>query len=98
MPVFRRLMRGENFPGAIAGEPDLVGFYATRFVEADTAADAEAASLRVLRAEPRFNVPDEQRSVDSAVYFEEIVEVVDAAGWTEGAGFSFFRMRPDSSR
>ncbi len=92
MPVFRCVMRGESFPGAIAGESEPVGFYATRFVEADSAADAEPAALRVLRADRTFDIPADQRSTNSAVYFEEIDEVPDAAGWTEGAGFSFFRM------
>jgi hypothetical protein len=54
MAWFRCFICGENFPGQLIGETQLVGFYVTRFVEATDAAGAEAAALQALRAEPQL--------------------------------------------
>ena len=76
MAWFRCFIRGENFPGELAGEPGLVGFYVTRFVEAANAEEAEGHAMAALRAEPNLVPPAEyQPSGIARVYFEEITEL-----------------------
>ena len=41
MPLFRCSIRGENFPGELIGLTTAVGFHATRFVDAESATEAE---------------------------------------------------------
>ena len=92
MPVFRCFIRGENFPGTMAGQPDPIGFYATRFVEAESPEFAETTALDLLRGDPAFNVPPELRTEDARVYFESIEEVSVESGWSAGGGFTFYPM------
>ena len=93
MPVFRCLIRGENFPGSLAGESALVGFYTTRFIEASSASEAELAALERLRGEPEFQlVRPEDRMENAQVYFEQIEEVPVQVGRGPGKGFTFFPM------
>ena len=93
MPIFRCFMRGENFPGSVAGESEPIGFYATRFLEASSASEAELAALERLRAEPEFQlVRPEDRMEHAQVYFEQIEEVPMESGRGPGKGFTFFRM------
>jgi hypothetical protein len=70
-----------------------VGFYATRFVEADSAEDAESIVLQALKAEKSLRLPIGARkgAADARVYFEDIVEV--APRWKKPKpGFTFFEM------
>lgn len=93
MPVFRCFIRGENFPGSLAGQPGLIGFYTTRFVEALSASEAELVALDLLRAEPEFElVRPEDRVEDAQVYFEQIEEVPMESDRGPCKGFSFFSM------
>ena len=93
MPVFRCFIRGENFPGSLAGEPEPIGFYTTRFIEASSPSEAELAALDALRAEPEFElVRPEDRMGDAQVYFEQIEEVPAEVGRGPGKGFTFFPM------
>lgn len=86
-------MRGENFPGALMGQRAPVGFFTTRFVEAGSAAEAEAAALRLLKDDETLGgIRPEDRSPAAKVYFEQI-EVVDVdASVGPGRGFTFFPM------
>jgi len=93
MPVFRCYIRGENFPGSLAGESEPIGFYTTRFVEAPSASDAELAALESLRREPEFEqVRPEDRMEHAQVYFEQVEEVPLESGRGPGKGFTFFQM------
>lgn len=92
MPFFRCSIRGENFPGFLLGGSSPVGFYATRFVDADSAEDAEMLALDVLRGEEVFRFPPEQRTEDAKVFFEEIVEVAADTSRAPNGGFTFFVM------
>jgi len=93
MPVFRCFIRGENFPGSLTGESELVGFYTTRFVEAPSPSAAELVALDLLRAEPEFElVRPEDRMENAQVYFEQIEEVSTELGHSPGKGFTFFPM------
>ncbi|WP_168076830.1 hypothetical protein [Caulobacter sp. SSI4214] len=74
MPWFKCFIEGENFPGALIGKSHPVGFYATRWVEASSTDEAELVALDLLRTEPIFDIPVEQRPKNARVYFTEIVE------------------------
>ena len=93
MPLFRCFIRGENFPGRLAGLRKPVGFYVTRFVEATSAEEAEGIALEALKMERSLRLPVGLRKSAAAarIYFEEIVEV--ESSWRRPkAGFTFFEM------
>jgi hypothetical protein len=85
MPWFKCFIEGENFPGALIGGDQPVGFYATRWVEAPSPDEAEVVALDALRREPVFDIPVEQRPKDARVYFTEIVETQGPEGPNSGA-------------
>lgn len=88
MPLFRCLIRGENFPGALIGSEEPIGFYTTRFVEAGSPEEAEMLAIGLLRDDANLDVPPEHASV----YFEEIEEVPERTEQLPDKGFSFFPM------
>ena len=95
MPLFRCMIRGENFPGQLIGQKGLVGFYTTRFVEADNAEEAELAGLEVLRTDPDLEIRSEklrQQEPLAKVYFEEIVEVAEDTDRVPNEGATWFGM------
>ena len=92
MPLYRCLICGENFPGALVGKRSPIGFYATRFIEATSRDEAESLALDQLRNEDALDVPAELRSQDARVFFEEIVEVSTDTERVPNAGFTFFVM------
>lgn len=92
MPLYRCSICGENFPGDMLGESSPIGFYTTRFVNADSPEQAEMLALDLLRGEEFFNIPAEKRSEDAKVFFEEIAEVAPDTERVPNSGFSFFVM------
>jgi hypothetical protein len=92
MALFRCLIVGENFPGVLIGQEDDIGFYATRFVEATSAKEAEMAALELLRHDKSLDVPANARSPQARVYFEEIDEMPLETERVPNEGFTFFRM------
>ena len=92
MPLYRCSICGENFPGKLLDQDELVGFYTTRYVEADTSAQAELAVLELLHNDSSLELPPEHRSQDAKVYFEEIDEVPMDTEQKPNAGFVFFTM------
>jgi hypothetical protein len=93
MPWFRCLIRGENFPRALAEGTALLGFYTTRFVEADDAEDAEARVLESLHGEPRLAPPPgHQPDGNARVFFESIDEILSESVPAELPGFAWHRM------
>src|SRR3546814_7547538 len=75
MPLFRCIICGENFPGTLLGQEELVGFYTTRFVEADSPEQAEIMAIELLRNDPSLDVSSEHRTQRAKVFFEDIDEV-----------------------
>lgn len=91
MAWFRCIVRGENFPGALIGRKGRIGFYATRFVEANDPEKAEMKVLSTLRNEQELRIPRIRRSKHATVYFEEIVEVaVPSMRRRRTTGFTFY--------
>ncbi len=91
MPWYRCRMVGENFPGALLDTTTPVGFYATRFVEADSPEDAETQALSNLSKELNIWLPmSVDRPANAEVVVESIEEVEHAETGEESRGFSFF--------
>src|SRR3546814_1282278 len=80
MPLFRCIICGENFPGTLLGQEELVGFYTTRFVEADSPEQAEIMAIELLRNDPSLDVSSEHRTQSAKVFFEDIDEVPGEIG------------------
>lgn len=92
MPFFRCLIRGDNFPGKLIGQKKLIGFYTTRYVEADSPEQAELLAVEQLRNDPDLEVPSEYRTQDARVFLEEIDEISSEAERAPNKGFTFFVM------
>lgn len=89
--LYRCYVRGENFLTDEGGVPERIGFYTTRWVDANCPEDAETRVVAMLREEPELQRPDWCDGVGprAMVYVEEIVLVEsDARGVNQG--FVFF--------
>jgi hypothetical protein len=93
MPLYRCLIRGENFPGELIGLTTAVGFHATRFVVAGSAEEAEGIAVAALRQDAALTVTAEPRVKNAKVYFESIEEVPADTERVPNEGFTFFTMR-----
>lgn len=98
MPLFRCLIRGDDFPGSLLGQKNPVGFYATRFVEADSPKEAEMLALDLLRNDPTLDVAPDQRVQSASIFFESIEEVSIGTERTPNKGFTFFEMETQPSK
>jgi hypothetical protein len=67
MPLFRCLIRGENSPGELLGQSGAIGFYATRFVDALSAAEAEQVAVVALRQDAALTVTVEPKVKNAKV-------------------------------
>ena len=94
MPLFRCLIRGENFP-SIVGTEGLAGFYTTRWVEALSTEEAEQVGLEALRGEVEFSEDQKRNAPDAKVYFEEIAEVPEDTPRVPNKGATWFPMDED---
>ena len=76
MPWFRCLIHGSQFSIALDEDAKVLGFFTTRFVEADNAEQAKSLGLAALKAE-RFFADEVMsgQSPDAKLEFEEIVEL-----------------------
>ncbi|XHS79391.1 hypothetical protein ACFJGW_05305 [Burkholderiaceae bacterium UC74_6] len=92
MKLYRCLMLGENFPGFLLGEAEPIGFYTTRFVEAEDVEEAQRLALDLLRQDASLNVPAERRTKNARIHFEQIEEVPADTERTPNRGFTFFVM------
>ncbi len=95
MAWFRLFACGENFPVDIDGEVLLCGFYTTRYVEAESASDAEAIASELLFADPDLETPPGYADYEdqASIRFEEVEQV--AAPIDIDDNFSFFPMEED---
>jgi hypothetical protein len=93
MNHYRVLLKGQNFLLKINGEPERLGFFTTRFVQANNRDGAELLAIDLIRSDTwlRNSVLNE-RSDPPRIFAEEI-DVVEASEVSEvGSGFSFFPM------
>ena len=86
-------MEAENFPGALINEENLIGFYATRFVQAESPEEAEMIALSNLRHEESLRLPEGVKPTEQAkVYFKEIEEANESDVPEIQAGLTFYVM------
>ena len=89
---FKCTIRGENFRGVLIGEKRPVGFYTTRFIEANTPSEAKQLVLEKLKKDECLTLLKCRiKSKDAEVYFEKIEEVSEKDIGSSG-GFTFFVM------
>ena len=75
------------------GAQEPVGFFVTRFVEADSAEQAEQKALLLLRSEPKLAPPEGSTPTGLArVFFDEISEVRPEAVPDPQPGIAFYPM------
>ncbi len=88
MPLYRCLVYGKNFPGALIKSKKPCGFYTTRFVEASDPEDAELKVVDLLREDASLQVSEKHRNSDARVFIDEIEEVAEITG--PNKGFTFY--------
>jgi hypothetical protein len=71
-------------------EKGLIGFYATRVVEAGSPEEAETKTLANLKDERGLKVAPTHRTQDARVFFEEISEL-KRRPLRKPSGFTFFK-------
>lgn len=91
MTWFKCFVRGENFPGELVGEDSLVGFFTTRYVEANTTNEAEIIALESMREDPRLLLVSPPK-FEPKIYFEEFQEVDRSDVPSEDEGFVWYLM------
>ncbi len=96
MPWFRCFIQGEHLPSKLDGQPVLLGFFTTRFVEAEDAGQAQSLAMKQLRAEPRLKPPaDHPPSGQAQVFFKEVTEVPAHKVPTQQPGFTWYPMEAE---
>ncbi len=91
MAWFKCFIRGENIPGDLVGEKSLVGFYTTRYAEADSTSEAEAIALEQMRDDQRLVLLSPPKD-EPKIYFEEIEEIDRSEVPSETDGFVWYLM------
>ena len=92
MKKYKVFVRGQNFLINLDGVNQKMGFYTTRFIEAESEEAAEYAVMDMLRCDPKLvkGVLNE-RSDPPMMYAEEIEEVKSFNGFpVPGTGFAFY--------
>jgi hypothetical protein len=91
MAWFRCLIEGENFPLTMDGRAVLLGFFTTRWVEADTVGEAELNVVGLIRTDPVF-ANMRKAHVTPMVYVRRIDALATTPDEAPGEGFTFFEM------
>ncbi len=90
MAEWRVLLNGRNFLLQTDGEPKRLGFYTTRFVEAQDPEAAELAAVQMVRKDSAFQLVLNDRSDPPMIYAEEIAECVRSDSEYPNTGYSFY--------
>lgn len=91
MPWFRLFACGEDFPVIIDNNVEIVGFYTTRYVEAETQGEAETiASEMLFEDEDLQPPPGDWSDLRPRIMFEEVELVPEPLDIDDN--FSFFPM------
>lgn len=93
MKKYKVLVRGQNFLLDLNGQVEKVGFYTTRFVEAENEGQAEDNAISMLRADSKLcDVVLNPQSDTPMLFVEEITQLDSFEGvGVPGAGFTFYR-------
>jgi len=91
MAWFRLFACGEDFPVILDGRVEIVGFYTTRYVEAETQSEGEAlVSEMLFEDEDLQPPPGDWSDLQSRIMFEEVAQVAEPIDIDDN--FSFFPM------
>jgi hypothetical protein len=90
MAWFRLFACGEDFPVVLDGEVVIAGFYTTRYVEAETASQAETLASEMLFDDIDLETPPGYDDYQPRIVFEEVEQVAEPLDINDG--FSFFPM------
>jgi hypothetical protein len=90
MAWFRLFACGEDFPVILDGNVEIVGFYTTRYVEAETAGEAEAIASKLLFDDEDLQPPPGYEQYQPRLVFEEVEQVAEPIDIDDN--FSFFPM------
>ena len=92
MKKYKVFVRGQNFLLNLDGKRQQLGFYTTRFVEAQNDQEAERNAISMVRNDPtlRDRVLNEKSDAPT-MFVEEITELQSFEGPNlPGTGFSFY--------
>ncbi|HYD71878.1 MAG TPA: hypothetical protein VEF55_01975 [Candidatus Binatia bacterium] len=89
MAWFRLFACGEDFPVILDGSVEVVGFYTTRYIEAETAGEAEAIASEQLFEDEDLQPPPGY-DFQPRIVFEEVEQVAEPIDINDG--FMFFPM------
>lgn len=93
MAWFRLFACGEDFPVIIDGHVEVVGFYTTRYVEAETSGEAEAIASELLFEDEDLQPPRGYEDYQPRIMFEEVEQVAQPIDIDDN--FSFFPMEEE---
>ena len=93
MAWFRLFACGEDFPVILDGNVELVGFYTTRYIEAETAGEAEAIASEQLFEDEDLQPPPGYEEYQPRIVFEEVEQVAEPLDINDG--FMFFPMHEE---
>ncbi len=90
MSHWRVKLNGKNFWLRLDADPKRLGFYTTRYVEANNAQEAELAAVQLIRDDPELQGVLNERSDPPMIYAEEIIEVTVLDSKYVNAGYTFY--------
>jgi hypothetical protein len=90
MAWFRLFACGEDFPVILDGKVEVAGFYTTRYIEAETAGEAEAIASELIFEDEDLQPPPGYQEYQPRIVFEEVEQVAGPIDINDG--FMFFPM------
>ena len=96
MTYWRVYLNGGNFWLKVEGEPKRLGFYTTRYVEADNAGAAEKVAVQMLREEEKLQGVLNDPSDPPMIYAEDVSEVELGESIMPHVGYTFYLEEDDS--
>jgi hypothetical protein len=97
MPYFKVFLNGENFWLQAEGKPARLGFYTTRFVEAENEREAELKAVEMLRDNEKLKQVLNDDSDAPMIYCESVesIEPFDPETVVQH-GFTFYPVESDA--
>ena len=93
MPKYQVLLEGRDFPARLSDDGKCLGFFTTRFVEADDAEAAECLAVNLVRDELwDFVGPAQEGDSTPMMSLDEISVIDDLPDDGPGRGFTWFPM------
>ena len=93
---WRVLLEGRNFWLRVDSDTRRLGFYTTRFVEAEDERSAELVAIQLIRDDPKLPEVLHQRSDPPMIYAEEITAVAAPDRDHPNTGYTFYLEEGDA--